>query len=122
MESAHIMKIITKNFVIKNNIIIYILYNNMPRRRLIPEEPEQIHFETINLNPTPKFDLKKFICADYLKNNYYEMAKELNKKIECPVCLEEICCQQCMSILPCGHIYHLCCLLKCDMCPLCRGS
>ena len=44
------MKIIIKIFVIKNNknnIIIYILYNNMPRRRLIPEEPEQIHFETI---------------------------------------------------------------------------
>jgi|TARA_A100001391_G_scaffold126651_1_gene86646 hypothetical protein len=101
------------------------MYNNtMPRRRntLNNEEPEQIHFEQINLNPTPKFDLKNFICADYLKNNYYDMAKQLNRKIECPVCLEEICCQKCMSILPCGHVYHLCCLMKCDMCPLCRGS
>ena len=43
------------------------MYNSMPRRRntINDEEPQQINFETINLNPTPKFDLKNFIFCSF---------------------------------------------------------
>ena len=57
---------------------------------------------------------------DFLKNNYFDMMKELNRKIECPICMEEICCKNCFTLLKCGHHLHLHELMKCSSCPVCR--
>jgi len=68
-------------------------------------------------------DLKTPIrpVKDFLKNTYFDMIKERGEKIECTVCLDEIDCKKCCSLLSCGHSYHLCCIMKCESCPLCRG-
>jgi len=95
-------------------------------------EEIQLNLNDLNVDessqpPTPPpirrriiFNQKTFICGDFLKNEYYNMAIQCNKKLDCVVCLEDICCRKCMAILPCGHYYHLSCLLQCKNCPLCR--
>jgi len=62
----------------------------------------------------------KYMVSDFLKNNYFDMAQKLDIKLECPICLEDICCKRCFSLLPCGHHLHLNCLIRLDKCPLCR--
>ena len=57
---------------------------------------------------------------EFLKNNYYDMKKKLGEKIECPICMEEICCKNCFTLLKCGHHLHLHELMKCSCCPVCR--
>ena len=99
----------------------------MPRRRNVEfQEPPSVDINDIGQNtihlvssspPVPT----KFMVGEYLKNSYFEMAMECKKKLECPVCLEEICCKRCCSVLPCGHHYHLSCLIKLDKCALCRS-
>lgn len=98
----------------------------MPRRRNTnveyaePVEINDLAQNTIHLVSAPPPQPTKVIVADYLKNNYFDMATECNKTLQCPVCLEDICCKKCMALLPCGHSYHLCCLIKLDKCALCR--
>ena len=96
-----------------------------PRRR--NAEPQQVDIgpaQMVYLRPEPV----DIFVADYLKNNYWAMAKQLHKKFECSICLEEIdCkvgCERCFTVLTCGHIYHLPCIIKVNplMCPLCRNS
>ena len=64
---------------------------------------------------------QKVMTAEYLKNNYFDMAKECNRKLDCPICLEDICCRKCFAMLPCGHFYHLSCLINIEKCALCRA-
>jgi len=61
---------------------------------------------------------------DYLKNFVWKLIKEYKKdeKIECSICLEEVDCQKCYSLLTCGHSFHMSCIYKCNSCPLCRNS
>ena len=67
-------------------------------------------------------------AGEYLKKNYLNMAKQLKKTYECSICLDEIdCvdgCDRCFSLLTCGHIYHIGCLIKVQPmnCPLCRSQ
>ena len=60
---------------------------------------------------------------DYLKNQVWDLIKNKpeDNKIECSICLDDICCQKCYTILTCGHSYHLSCVIKCKCCPLCRS-
>ena len=96
----------------------------MPRGRR-----NQIQFENIDLeNEMPvetRYIIQKpqsFFVADFLKNNHFEMMKELNKTQECSICMEDMmCCKRCASVLTCGHMFHLCCIIKCSTCPLCRN-
>jgi len=60
-------------------------------------------------------------CKDHLKNQMWDLLKTTNQKIECPVCLDEVCCKICYTVAVCGHSGHLSCLLKCKACPLCRN-
>ena len=58
---------------------------------------------------------------DFLKNTFYDMLKEKNEKIECPICYEEIDCRNCFCLLNCGHYLHLHEVLRCNTCPVCRS-
>tara|TARA_R110000787_G_scaffold285805_2_gene402384 strand:+ start:747 stop:1049 length:303 start_codon:yes stop_codon:yes gene_type:complete len=99
----------------------------MPRRNIqqppeveLPSLPQVIHLT--EKTPAPLF------VGDYLKKHFWNMAKDLDKKYECSICLEEIDCQKgcerCFSLLTCGHIFHLGCIIRCQpmSCPLCRSS
>ncbi len=61
------------------------------------------------------------VVKDYLKNQMWDLKKEKGENIECSICLSEIDCRNCYSLLTCGHSFHLCCVLKCKNCPLCRN-
>ena len=58
---------------------------------------------------------------DYLKNQMWDLLKDKGEKIECSICLSEIDCKNCYSLLTCGHSFHLCCVFRCKNCPLCRN-
>lgn len=93
----------------------------MPRRRNNQEEIQDglIILDENSIN----FEIREPIrmTKDFLKNQVWELLKEKGKEVECSVCLEEICCSKCYTLLNCGHSYHLCCIIKCKTCPLCRG-
>jgi hypothetical protein len=60
----------------------------------------------------------------HLTKEYYEMTTALNKTLECSICLEPICCKNCICLLLCGHSYHFNCILRVEKpakCPLCRS-
>ena len=80
------------------------------------EVPQQIFIQNPPQKPVDH------IVNDYLKDDYYELKKKLNIDLECSICLDKICCKKCLALLPCGHTFHLCCLLKCNSCPLCRAN
>ena len=63
-----------------------------------------------------------FFVGDFLKKNYMEMSNKLEIKHECSICLENICCPKCFTLLTCGHVFCLFCITRCDplCCPLCR--
>lgn len=86
----------------------------MPRRnnnsRLVILDENSIDF-TEQIRPV----------KDFLKNTFYDLLKEKGEKIECPICMEEINCKKCFTLLSCGHYLHLDELLKCKSCPVCRG-
>ena len=86
----------------------------MPRNRRA-EEVYDVVFESENITK---------VCSQYLKNNYFEMAKLTRTKLECPVCMEEITQKGAFCLLCCGH--HLCSscwwyLPDPRRCPTCRG-
>jgi len=66
---------------------------------------------------------QSLIVESFLKNNYWEMLQKLDKVQECTICLENITCKNCYTLLTCGHSYHLCCITRCqpNYCPLCRN-
>ena len=63
------------------------------------------------------------IVENFLKNNYWNMLQKLEQNIECTICLEDISCKNCYTLLNCGHSYHLSCITRCqpNYCPLCRS-
>jgi hypothetical protein len=62
------------------------------------------------------------IVSKHLSENYFSMAKDLNKDMECSICLSNIDCKNCFTLLSCGHSFHAGCLLflKEKICPVCR--
>jgi hypothetical protein len=99
----------------------------MPRRR------NELQVVVIDYPPAPpppttRFVLhdtrpQNFFVADFLKNNTYDMMKELDKKEECSICMEDVlCCRKCFTLLSCGHKFHLSCIIKCPVCPICRNG
>ena len=91
-----------------------------PRRRSVQEDvgPAQ----TILIQQPPS--LPTLFVSDFLKNNYFEMNEKLERTNECSICLDNIECKNCFTVLNCGHIYHLSCIIKCQpiQCPLCRQN
>ena len=67
----------------------------------------------------PKEEIR--VVKPYLRDNVWNMMKQTNQKIECPVCLDEIDCKNCFCLLTCGHHLHLHELLRCKSCPVCRS-
>jgi len=64
-------------------------------------------------------------CGAFLKKNYWEMSRKLEKNYECPICLEDIDCSRCFELLAkCGHHFHQRCILSAfetmQVCPVCR--
>ena len=105
----------------------YIL--RMPRRRAVALDDE---LQTLNIGPPIPMVLHQMqppiFTGDHLKKKFWEMAKALDEKFECSICLDTIdCkvgCERCFTILNCGHVYHLPCIIKCQplQCPLCRDG
>ena len=64
------------------------------------------------------------IVESFLKNNYWDMLQKIEKVNECSVCLEDIKCKNCFTLLMCGHTFHLCCITRCqpNWCPICRKA
>jgi len=61
-------------------------------------------------------------CSHHLAENYFQLNKDLNKELECSICLDKLCCKSCFTLLACGHHFHARCILfvKEKECPLCR--
>lgn len=83
----------------------------MPRRR---NQDEQLFI----------LEERSLLCLPHLRDTYFEMCKETNKKLECSVCLDELCCKRCFTLLICGHSLHADCYMRMDekKCPVCRLS
>lgn len=88
----------------------------MPRRR---NSPQLIVLDETTLDYDTQEPIRP--VKDFLKNQVWNLYKEKNEKLECSICLDNICCQKCYTILTCGHSYHLSCVIKCKTCPLCRS-
>lgn len=90
----------------------------MTRRR---NNPQLVVIDETSIDYDSKEPIRP--VKDYLKNQVWDLIKlkENDNEIECSVCLEDICCKRCYTILTCGHSYHLSCIIKCNTCPLCRS-
>lgn len=87
-----------------------------PRRR----EP---HIEWAELETIIKQEASSRVCLDHLKDSHFEMAKKLGQTFECSICMEEIDCKRCMTLLVCGHAFHMSCYMKQNKyeCAVCRN-
>ena len=97
-----------------------------PRNPPTPEPVESVQTDSDDdFDPTfivEEVQKKLKICSQHLSQNYFEMARQLNKDLECSVCLEKLNCKSCFTILSCGHSFHGSCLvrIKEQECPTCR--
>ena len=58
----------------------------------------------------------------FLVGQYWDMAKELKRDVECAICTESwLDCRRCAALLVCGHAFHMACLreMETDRCPVC---
>ena len=57
-----------------------------------------------------------------LAKDYFDMKKKLNEELECPICLEKICCRKCFTLLNCGHSFCGECFMaqESPTCAVCR--
>ena len=85
-----------------------------PRRR---QEPE------IDWGDLVKQEIRSRVCLDHLKDRFFEMAMKLGEKFECPICTDIIDCKKCMTLLVCGHAFHMSCYMKQSSyeCAVCRN-
>ncbi len=63
------------------------------------------------------------VVKPYLRDTYFEMCKETRRKMECSICLEDIDCRKCLTLMNCGHTLHMSCYMaqQTYTCPLCRA-
>ena len=95
----------------------------MPRRR---EPFEVFHDNITELIETTEIRVphkkKCGLVGDKLKIDYFEMCAKLDIKLECPICMEQICCRNCYALSNCGNSFHLGCYIKnTGACPICRS-
>jgi hypothetical protein len=60
-----------------------------------------------------------------LSKQYFAFAKKAKHKLEhCPICLDELCCPNCFTLLPCGHYLCAPCYVRLTVkrCPVCRAE
>lgn len=62
------------------------------------------------------------ICSQHLSQNYFQLCEKLKMDLECVICMEQLKCKYCFTILSCGHYFHSACLLqlKNKECPMCK--
>ena len=63
------------------------------------------------------------IASPFITEQIWEMSNLLERKMECPVCLESASdCRHCFCLLICGHVLHTSCFLQLrgQSCPVCR--
>jgi hypothetical protein len=66
--------------------------------------------------------VKYIVCKDFLKNMVWDLSKKAEIKHTCSICLEEIGCKHCFTLLSCGHAFDAACLMKWkNSCPLCKN-
>ena len=94
----------------------------MPARRNNSRHQEEI------------IDLDMLIDVQYPKNlpvsvtlakQFFNMAKQIEHKLEhCPICLDELCCPNCFTLLPCSHYLCAPCYMRMTdkKCPVCRAE
>ena len=63
--------------------------------------------------------LGEYELPTHLVNEFQEMMKDLQKNIECPICLDVIQEGE-LKITGCGHKYCQTCFTKIDKCAVCR--
>ena len=87
----------------------------MPRRSQEQEVVEHIF-------QLPDMPLQN-VVKPFLRDQFYEMAKKVGRKMECSICLENIDCNKCLTLMTCGHTLHLSCYMSQQTytCPLCRS-
>ena len=90
-------------------------------------------------NPPPEFDdepidmsllvdvkiPKNMPVSVTLAKQFFQMAKQIDYKLEhCPICLDELCCANCFTLLPCGHYLCAPCYMRMEpkRCPVCRAE
>ena len=89
----------------------------MPRRR---NNPQLVVLDETSLDYDTQEPIRP--VKDFLKYKVWDLIKaQPNNDIECSICLDNIDCKKCYTILNCGHSYHLNCVIKCKTCPLCRS-
>lgn len=71
--------------------------------------------------PLGRFESRPTNMPTHITNDFYEMARSLNKTFECPICMEMPPTKEEMVITFCGHIYTKACLeqLKSQPSPKC---
>ena len=60
-----------------------------------------------------------------LSKQFFALAKKAKLKLEhCPICLDELCCANCFTLLPCGHYLCAPCYVRLPVkrCPVCRAE
>jgi hypothetical protein len=67
-------------------------------------------------NETPNQPVGEFLGKEFLRLK--GIAKE---PMDCSICLEQICCDKCVCLLACGHVFHYMCISKQTTCALCRA-
>ena len=58
--------------------------------------------------------------GEFLGKEYMRLKENANEPLNCSICLGDICCDKCICLLMCGHSFHLLCIQKTQICPLCR--
>jgi hypothetical protein len=90
----------------------------MPRAPRTPDrqvEENQARFSFYEEKPSFNHPVSFFLSKEI-----FRLRKLADEEMICPICLDEICCDKCNTILVCGHQFHLCCICKVEMCPMCR--
>jgi hypothetical protein len=72
--------------------------------------------EIVIMEETPR------LVGRHLTGQIWDMKTKLKETETCPICLEELCCKSCFTVLLCGHYMHRACWedAQLDVCPVCR--
>jgi len=97
----------------------------MPRRqqpRQYREEDIEVFIQDLVDNDVVPTNLP---VSTTLSKQFFALAKKAKLKLEhCPVCLDELCCANCFTLLPCGHYLCAPCYVRLTVkrCPVCRAE